>query len=58
MQFPISCFDDFYKDPDKVREWALDLEYTKHKGTYPGVRSQCLSGIDRDFYEVSCRKFL
>ena len=58
MQFPISCFDDFYKDPDKVREWALDLEYTKHKGTYPGVRTQCLSGIDRDFYEVSCRKFL
>ena len=28
MQFPISCFDDFYKDPDKVREFfGPDQQY-------------------------------
>tara|TARA_B100000427_G_scaffold26981_1_gene20001 strand:- start:235 stop:960 length:726 start_codon:yes stop_codon:yes gene_type:complete len=58
MRFPISCFDDFYTDPDRVREWALGLEYVKHKGTYPGLRTQCLSTIDPNFYNISCRKFL
>ena len=57
MQFPISCFDDFYKDPDRVREWALGLEYRKD-GMYPGLRTQCLSQIYSDFYDISCRKFL
>ena len=58
MRFPIVCFDDFYKDPDKVREWALGLEYGKPPGSYPGLRTKCLSYIHEDFYEVSCRKFL
>ena len=59
MRFPIICFDDFYKDPDKVREWALSLQYGKHTdGIYPGVRTQCLSTIDGQFHEICCRKFL
>ena len=59
MRFPIACFDDFYTDPDKVREWALSLQYGKHiDGNYPGVRTQCLSTIDRTFYEICSRKFL
>jgi hypothetical protein len=32
--------DNFYDDPDEVRNYALSLNYNKHKSTlYPGIRS-------------------
>ena len=32
------CIDDFYNDPDDVREFALEQEYTT-SGNYPGIRT-------------------
>tara|TARA_Y100000361_G_C11160912_1_gene347270 strand:+ start:4088 stop:4684 length:597 start_codon:yes stop_codon:yes gene_type:complete len=32
-------FDNFYSDPDKVREYALGLEYNFNEGAFPGKRS-------------------
>ena len=46
---PTSCVDDFYEDPDSIREYALSLDYKKEKGNYPGVRTKDLSYINKDF---------
>ena len=56
--FPISCCDDFYEDPDAVREFALSLEYEKKPGVYPGLRSEMLSKINEEFHYKSVNKML
>ena len=56
--FPITCYDDFYENPDQVREFALTLDYTKASGFFPGSRTQPLSTIDKDFCEFSCQRVL
>ena len=58
MRFPISCFDDFYTDPDKVRDYALSLPYTTKGGIYPGLRTLELSAFNNDFRYMSVHKFL
>ena len=54
---PSLCVDNFYSDPDKVREFALSLDYLKDdKGRWPGVRSQELFSVDREFHELFSKK--
>ena len=43
MRFPISCYDNFYEDPDYIRKFALSLDYSFTSGSFPGCRSDCLS---------------
>ena len=40
MKFPITCYDNFYENPDYIREFALSLDYSPESGTFPGVRSK------------------
>ena len=41
--------DNFFKNPDKIVEFANKLEYSPDKiGKWPGVRSDPLSHIDTD----------
>ena len=56
--FPITCYDNFYKDPDTIRKFALTLDYTNDGGFYPGFRTKCLSSIAENFYEASTFKLL
>ena len=56
--YPISIFDHYYNDPDAIREYALSLEYTKSPGFFPGYRTECLSTISKEFWELSYQKFL
>ena len=56
--YPISIFDHYYNDPDAIREYALSLEYTKITGFFPGYRTECLSTISKEFWELSYQKFL
>ena len=58
MRFPIVCFDDFYTDPDKVRDYALSLPYNSEGGIYPGLRTHELSAFDEEFRYRSVHKFL
>ena len=55
--FPITCVDDFYKDPYKIRELASSLDYENKIGNYPGVRSPLLHKVLPDFFNVFCQKF-
>lgn len=56
MKFPIICVDDFYKDPDKIRKFALTLEYKKRISISPGVRTDQLFNIDKIFFDKFCEK--
>lgn len=57
--FPVTCVDNFYKEPDKIREWALSLNYTPSEtGNWPGVRSKPLHLIDQKFYQEFAKKFV
>lgn len=57
MLFPITCVDNFYSNPDKIREFALSLDYGKaDKSNYPGVRTQLLHKIDPVFFDMFCKK--
>lgn len=55
--FPITCLDNFYKDPDKIREFALSCEYKKHEGSnYPGLRTDQIHLIENEFFNDFCMK--
>lgn len=49
--FPILCVDDFYSNPDEVRDYALSLEYEKVEGNYPGERTKHLDLLNIDFFK-------
>ena len=57
---PASCVDNFYEDPDSVRDFALSLDFgpPRDSENYPGFRTKCLSDIDNDFFEFSAQKFI
>ena len=56
--FPTTCIDNFYKDPDDVRNFALSLDYNDNSGNFPGVRTDNLINIDAQFYKQSVNKLL
>lgn len=59
VNFPITIIDNFYENPDYIREYALSLNYTKSSsGDWPGFRTELLSNINKDFFEVFGKKIL
>ena len=57
--FPVTQVDNFFDDPDKIRNYALSLDYhTDPGGNWPGERSECLSGINYRFYSETAMKIL
>jgi hypothetical protein len=58
MIFPALCVDNFYDNPDQVREFALSLEYKKQLGNYPGLRTDPLYDIDYNFFNTSVSKIV
>jgi hypothetical protein len=55
--FPAICVDDFYEDPDYVREFALAQKFHKnHNGHWPGMRTDGLHNIDDKFFNYFCNK--
>jgi len=56
---PALCIDDFYSDPDSVREFALKQQYSfPLEGNYPGKRTRRLDELDRNFFNQFCNKLL
>ena len=56
--FP-TIVDNFFEDPDKIREFGLSLEYTPDiNGAWPGVRSKSLHEIDYEMYTSFMLKFM
>jgi hypothetical protein len=54
---PAMCVDEFYSDPDKIREFALSQTYyPSDTGKYPGSRTLGLQILDEKFYNSFCQK--
>ena len=57
MSFPVTCMDNFYPDPDVIRQYALSLDYSRgHLDKYPGVRSNLIHTLNPDLFDLSCKK--
>jgi hypothetical protein len=55
---PVTIFDNFFDDPDKVRRWALQQEYLPDSdGRWPGLRTKPVHELDDPFFQSTCRKF-
>jgi hypothetical protein len=54
--FQTTSIDDFFDDPDAVRQYALSLEYPEAPGHYPGKRSADLKEINPEFYHAFCER--
>jgi len=55
---PVTIFDNFFDDPDKIRNWALSLEYSPDpEGRWPGLRTKSLAEINEPFFHSVCRKY-
>lgn len=57
MNFFPSCVDNFFEDPDKIREFALSLDFDQ-VGNYPGYRTKNLDEINQDLYNSISKKIL
>jgi hypothetical protein len=57
-QFPNTCVDNFYKSPDRIREFALSLNFSRNSSRYPGRRTEDLSKADIDFFDKFRAKLL
>lgn len=58
LLFPTTVIEDFYPDPDKIREFAYSLEYYPTSGRYPGRKTDGFAVLDKDFDYYTCKKFI
>jgi len=57
-KIPVVVVDNFFEDPDVVRDYALSLDYFKVDDNYPGVRTELLDKLNPEFFEsLSMRLF-
>jgi len=56
MPIPITCVDNFYRYPDRIREYALSLDYDFTGNNFPGKRTQSLHLINEQFFHEFCNK--
>jgi hypothetical protein len=55
MYFPTICVDNFFNDPDLVRNFALSLEYYEGEN-FPGKRTKLLSDLSPHYFSLFCEK--
>ena len=55
--FPSMCVDNFYSNPDLIREYALKQQFSnKDGGIYPGIRTKPIEEFDEQFFNLFCNK--
>jgi len=55
--FPVTIVDNFYENPDLIREFALSLEYHRSDdGRWPGSRTSLISMLNRSFFNTFTNK--
>ena len=56
---PTMVIDNFYDEPDLVRDYALGLEFFKgNRGSWPGIRTKLLHEFDRETLEILGKKLM
>lgn len=57
--FPVTVLDNFYENPELVRDWALSQEYFPGPdGDWPGERTKAIQELNRSFFTQFCSKVL
>jgi hypothetical protein len=57
IHFPATCIDNFYDDPDSIREFALSQEFSPSPtGAVPGKRTKHLHEIDKKLFDFFCHR--
>ena len=59
--FPTLCVDNFYDNPQEIRDWALSLKFNDKEnkdGKWPGIRTPMLHEINHIFFDTFCKKIL
>lgn len=55
-KFPITIVDNFYENPEIVREFALSQKFYPSNGRYPGSRTDLISDLNKKFFDTFCEK--
>jgi hypothetical protein len=55
-RFPITIVDDFYENPELVRDFALSQTFYPSTGHYPGKRTSQLCNLNQQFFNNFCEK--
>ena len=59
MLYPITCVDNFFDNPNEIKNYAESLDYTlSQDGKWPGERSDYLHEINPGFFNWCCKKTL
>lgn len=58
MHVPVTILDDFFDNPDAIRDFALAQEYFDTDGRWPGKRTKLLNEIDPDLFHHFCGKVI
>jgi len=59
LKTPITVLDNFFDNPDKIRDYALSLNFEKDpEGRWPGVRTKSLHELDPPLFDAICRKVM
>jgi hypothetical protein len=55
-KFPVTIVDNFYENPELVRDFALSQTFYPSNGRYPGMRTDSIFDINQNFYQTFCEK--
>jgi hypothetical protein len=55
-KFPVTIVDNFYENPELVREFALAQKFHPSNGRYPGSRTDLISDLNKSFFDIFCKK--
>ena len=56
--YPLTIIDDFFVDPDYIRNLALSVDYPHSDQRWPGRRSEKIYKIDRMLFDYVGNKIL
>ena len=56
MKYSTQIVDNFYEDPDRIRKYALEQNFYKRGIDVPGIRSNRISDLNKQFFEFSVNK--
>ena len=58
MYFPTICVDNFFDDPQAIRDLAFSLDFSESGKAYPGKRTKPLHEVAPEYFTYFCRRLM